>query len=66
MTDLEKLQQSFNNSQSPCIYQALSDTSHFTMKYVDQIPKAIENKYHSLKDKLLVDALVKQVWNHTR
>ena len=61
MKDLEQLRDSFGGQTTPCIYQALTDTSHFMAKGGDLIERAIENKYETLRDKILMDSIMLQV-----
>ncbi|XP_067932928.1 uncharacterized protein [Watersipora subatra] len=67
--DLAELRDSFNKDICPCVYMALTDMSHFYQACADRIPQAIENKYETLRDKLLMSALMIQkgeaAWKQT-
>lgn len=58
---MEKFAAGMNQMSSPQLVASLTDTCHLTKDLNEQIADAIENKYDSLKDKLLLDALMKQV-----
>ena len=59
--ELEQYKLKFEPLYYESLYVALTDTSHFTVSAADQISQAVENKYDAIKDKLLLEALMKQV-----
>lgn len=59
--ELQVLKTEFQMEYLTCVYKALTDTSHFVKKVVEQMADALENTFDNLKDKLILEALFQQV-----
>lgn len=60
-TEIHTYRDNLDLNAIPQLIQALTDTARFTKDINGQITDAIKDKYDALKDKLMLEALQKQV-----